>query len=93
MDECIFAIVEFVLVGRSSQIPLFAEEDLHVLIDQHPHSYVKLPPVYQKRSLYVLLDDETQILWDIHRSVFGFELLRSRSLFRLAHRRCDFARA
>ena len=67
VNSVVLAVVEYVLKGCSSEVAFFAEKDFHVLIDQNPHSDVKLSTVDQIRPLNVFLNDETHVFVNLKR--------------------------
>ena len=60
MDEVIVESGSISVVGhrRCAKVAFSEEEDIHVLVEEHPHSDVKLALVDETWSLDVLLDDE-----------------------------------
>ena len=50
------------LSGRGSQVALFEEEEVQVLVQKDPHTDVKFTVADQKWALNVFLDDESIVL-------------------------------
>lgn len=58
MHEIIAEFIEHEVRARHAQITFFEEEQVHVLVKQHPNSNVKFALSDQQRCLNVLLDYE-----------------------------------
>jgi len=72
--------VHLELRGRRSQVALFEDVELMVLVDEDPHADVKLTIVQQERPLNVFLDDKRIVLDFIARRVTAALFLRGRRL-------------
>lgn len=62
----IVAVVQLVLVGRRAQVALLEEENFHILVDEDPDAYVKLAPSYEQWLFDVLLNNEREVLGNLH---------------------------
>ena len=69
VDESVVDVLQIdpVLRRRSSQVPLFEEEQVVILVKEDPDTDIKLSLVDQERPLDVLLYDEG-VVFDLARS-------------------------
>ena len=69
VDESVVDVLQIdpVLRRRSSQVPLFKEEQVVILVKEDPDTDIKLSLVDQERPLDVLLYDEG-VVFDLARS-------------------------
>jgi hypothetical protein len=67
MNSVVLAVVKYVFKSRRPEITFSTKEDLHVLIDDYPYPYIKLPVIYKIRTFDILLNDKTHVAGNLYR--------------------------